>query len=161
MSVSVLIVEGFTPLRDSDAGSMKTSVGDVLRRLLQPRSMMSSAVMESGFNHCVLSALAILQGRIDPMEIYSSLARIKSKHEISFAPWGSGSLNITQCRRSPYLAETNRVSGLMLCNNTNVASIFQGNLAQCETLLEKKAYLTQYTKVGCFSFLNWQARRFF
>uniref|UniRef100_F1L4Z8 Tubulin gamma chain n=1 Tax=Ascaris suum TaxID=6253 RepID=F1L4Z8_ASCSU len=137
---------GFTPLRDSDAGSMKTSVGDVLRRLLQPRSMMSSAVMESGFNHCVLSALAILQGRIDPMEIYSSLARIKSKHEISFAPWGSGSLNITQCRRSPYLAETNRVSGLMLCNNTNVASIFQGNLAQCETLLEKKAYLTQYTK---------------
>lgn len=84
MSVSVLTVEGFTPLRDSDAGSMKTSVGDVLRRLLQPRSMMSSAVMESGFNHCVLSALAILQGRIDPMEIYSSLARIKSKHEIRF-----------------------------------------------------------------------------
>ncbi|KHN89185.1 Tubulin gamma-2 chain [Toxocara canis] len=140
------IQTGFTPLRDSDAGSMKTSVGDVLRRLLQPRSMMSSAVVENGVNHCVLSALAILQGRIDPMEIYSTLARIKSKREISFAPWGSGSLNITLCRRSPYLPETNRVSGLMLCNNTNVASIFQGNLSHCETLLEKKAYLAQYTK---------------
>ncbi|VDK49679.1 unnamed protein product [Anisakis simplex] len=140
------IQTGYTPLRDSDAGSQRTSVGDVLRRLLQSRSMMSSATGEPNIDHCVISALTILQGRIDPTEIYSSLARIKNKREIRFAPWGSGSLNITLCRRSPYLVEANRVSGLMLCNNTNVASIFQGNLSQCETLMEKKAYLTQYVK---------------
>lgn len=64
-----------------------------------------------------------------------------------FAPWGSGSLNITQCRRSPYLPMTNRVSGLMLCNHTNAASLFQESLNQCETLLKKKAYLDQFLKV--------------
>ncbi|MCP9265045.1 Tubulin gamma-2 chain [Dirofilaria immitis] len=140
------IQTGFTPLREGDTTVMKTSVGDVLRRLLQPKSMMSSAVMEKGIDHCMLSALAILQGRIDPTEIYSSLAKIKERRDIKFAPWGSGSLNITQCRRSPYLPMTNRVSGLMLCNHTNAASIFQESLNQCETLLKKKAYLDQFLK---------------
>ncbi|VDO80604.1 unnamed protein product [Onchocerca flexuosa] len=41
---------------------------------------------------------------------------------------------------------TNRVSGLMLCNHTNSASIFQESLNQCETLLKKKAYLDQFLK---------------
>ncbi|KAK6113834.1 Tubulin gamma-2 chain [Brugia pahangi] len=140
------IQTGFTPLREGDATVMKTSVGDVLRRLLQSKSMMSSAVMEKGVDHCMLSALAILQGRIDPTEIYSSLAKIKERRDIKFAPWGSGSLNITQCRRSPYLPVTNRVSGLMLCNHTNAASLFQESLNQCETLLKKKAYLDQFLK---------------
>lgn len=73
---------GFTPLREGDTTVMKTSVGDVLRRLLQPKSMMSSAIMEKGIDHCMLSALAILQGRIDPTEIYSSLAKIKERRDI-------------------------------------------------------------------------------
>lgn len=64
-----------------------------------------------------------------------------------FAPWGSGSLNITQCRLSPYLPLTNRVSGLMLCNHTNTASLFQESLTHCETLFKKKAYLEQFLKV--------------
>lgn len=38
--------------------------------------------MEKGIDHCMLSALAILQGRIDPTEIYSSLAKIKERRDI-------------------------------------------------------------------------------
>ncbi|VDN59553.1 unnamed protein product [Dracunculus medinensis] len=140
------IQTGFTPLRDGEACVTKTSVGDVLRRLLQPKSMMSSATMEDDVEHCVLSAIAILQGRIDPSEIYVSLGKIKEKNQIKFAPWGSGSLNITQCRLSPYLPLTNRVSGLMLCNHTNTASLFQESLTHCETLFKKKAYLEQFLK---------------
>lgn len=75
---------GFTPLREMDAAVMKTSVGEVLRRLLQPKNMMSSATMEKNVDHCVLSALAVLQGRIDPTEIYASLARIKERGDIKF-----------------------------------------------------------------------------
>ncbi|VDM99277.1 unnamed protein product [Thelazia callipaeda] len=136
----VLKISCFTPLRDGDAPVTKTSVNDVLRRLLQPKNMMSSAVMEKEVDHCVLSALAILQGRINSAEIFSSMLNFR------FAPWGCGSLNITQCHASPYLPVTNRVSGLMLCNHTNTASIFQNTLDQCELLLKKRAYLDQFMK---------------
>ncbi|MFH4982751.1 hypothetical protein AB6A40_009460 [Gnathostoma spinigerum] len=141
------IQTGFTPLRDTESGLTKTSVGEVLRRLLQPKSMMSSAQMEQGVNHCVIAAIAMLQGQIDLSEIYSCLARVKEKREIRFAPWGSASLHVTQARRSPYMPLTNRVSGLMLCNHTNMASLFQESLRQCEILYKKKAYLDQYMKI--------------
>ncbi|VDN38874.1 unnamed protein product [Gongylonema pulchrum] len=55
-------------------------------------------------------------------------------------------MNIVPCRSSPYLPTINRVTGLMLCNNTNIASIFQQNLNQCELLLRKKAYLDQFLR---------------
>lgn len=38
--------------------------------------------MEDDVEHCVLSAIAILQGRIDPSEIYVSLGKIKEKNQI-------------------------------------------------------------------------------
>ena len=44
--------------------------------------MMSSAVMEKDVDHCLLSALAILQGSIDASEIYSTLGRIKERKEL-------------------------------------------------------------------------------
>ncbi|VDD88591.1 unnamed protein product [Enterobius vermicularis] len=141
------IQTGFTPLREGNPCSTTTSVGNVLRRLLQPKNMMSSAVMEKDVDHCLLSALAILQGSIDASEIYSTLGRIKERKELKFAPWSWGSLDITQCRRSPFLPLTNRVSGLMLCNHTNIASIFQDTINQYEKLIRKRAYLEQYLKV--------------
>ena len=73
---------GFTPLREGNPCSSTTSVGNVLRRLLQPKNMMSSAVMEKDIDHCLLSALAILQGTIDSSEIYSTLGRIKERKEL-------------------------------------------------------------------------------
>lgn len=47
----------------------------------------------------------------------------------------------------------NRVSGLMLCNHTNSASLLHKSYSQCETLLKKKAYLDQFIKVTAAHFI--------
>ena len=48
----------------------KTTVLDVMRRLLQPKNMMvSTPVQRQGSNHCYISILNIIQGEVDPTQV--------------------------------------------------------------------------------------------
>ena len=47
----------------------KTTVLDVMRRLLQPKNMMVSTPVHRQANHCYISILNIIQGEVDPTQV--------------------------------------------------------------------------------------------
>ena len=47
----------------------KTTVLDVMRRLLQPKNMMVSNLQQRQANHCYISILNIIQGEVDPTQV--------------------------------------------------------------------------------------------
>jgi len=100
----------------------KTTVLDVMRRLLQPKNRMVSTV--PGKKSCYISILNIIQGEADPTEVHKSLLRIRERRLATFIPWGPASIQVAMTRRSPYLQTSNRISGLMLANHTSIASVF-------------------------------------
>ena len=56
------------------ASVRKTTVLDVMRRLLQPKNMMVSTPVHRLANHCYISILNIIQGEVDPTQVRLSTA---------------------------------------------------------------------------------------
>lgn len=58
------LASAYTPLADEKEESKvrKTTVFDVMRRLLQPKNMMVSTDRDRRYNHCYISLLNIIQG---------------------------------------------------------------------------------------------------
>src|SRR5436190_7095939 len=103
-----------------------------MRRLLQPKNRMVST--SPGKKSCYISILNIVQGEADPTEVrpfenyltiqvHKSLLRIRERRLATFIPWGPASIQVALTRRSPYLQNSNRISGLMLANHTSIASV--------------------------------------
>jgi len=103
----------------------KTTVLDVMRRLLQPQNMMVSTTPDrNGTNgHCYTSILNIIQGEVDPTQIHKSLQRIGERKSAQFIPWGPASIQVALSRKSPYVTTSHRVSTLMLANHTSISTV--------------------------------------
>lgn len=129
----------------------KTTVLDVMRRLLQPKNRMVSTGQSK--TSCYLSILNIIQGEVDPTDIHKSLLRIRERNLANFMPSAPTSLQISLSKRSPYLPSNNhhsRISGLMLANHTSITSLFQRILDQFERLWKRHAFLEPYKKQAMF-----------
>lgn len=129
----------------------KTTVLDVMRRLLQPKNRMVSTGQSK--SSCYLSILNIIQGEVDPTDIHKSLLRIRERNLANFMPSAPTSLQISLSRRSPYLPSNNhqsRISGLMLANHTSITSLFQRTLDQFDRLWKRQAFLDPYKKQSMF-----------
>lgn len=85
------LVTGYTPLtllEEDRAGTSqvtKTTVLDVMRRLLQPKNIMVSCSTRKG---CYISILNVIQGEVDPAQVHKSLQRIRERKLATFIPWG-------------------------------------------------------------------------
>jgi tubulin gamma len=101
----------------------KTTVLDVMRRLLQPKNRMVSTV--PGKKSCYISILNVIQGEVDPTDVHKSLLRIRERRLATFIPWGPASIQVALTKRSPYIPMSHRVSGLMLANHTSIATVSQ------------------------------------
>eukprot|EP00041_Stephanoeca_diplocostata_P033222 m.1093225 g.1093225 ORF g.1093225 m.1093225 type:complete len:490 (+) comp24295_c0_seq3:261-1730(+) len=148
------LMTGYTPLKSPgqvEANVRKTTVLDVMRRLLQPQNMMVSTKRSRDREHCYVSVLNIIQGEVDPTQVHKSLLRIRERKLANFIPWGPASIQVALSRRSPYLKETNRVSGLMLANNTSVSQLFERTLWQYDKLRKREAFMGQYKKIAMFA----------
>ncbi|KAK9472730.1 Tubulin/FtsZ, GTPase domain-containing protein [Dipodascopsis tothii] len=147
------LMTAYTPFTSevlSQAKSVrKTSVLDVMRRLLQPKNRMVSAVQTP--TSCYLSVLNIIQGEADPTDVHKSLLRIRERQLARFIPWGPSSIQVVLTKRSPYLQSANRVSGLMLANHTSIASMFKRTLDQYDRLRKRNAFLEPYRREPMFS----------
>ena len=137
------LMTGYTPITLSSQRQyiQKTSVIDVMNRLLDSKNIMVSADMSQGV---YMSILNILQGDIDPSEIHSALRQIHENQRLRFIPWGPASIQLALSRKSPYVAMSNRVSGLMLANHTNIKQLFAGVLDQYNKMWQSKSYLTGF-----------------
>jgi len=129
----------------------KTTVLDVMRRLLQPKNRMISTIPSS--SSCYISILNIIQGDVDPTDVHQSLLRIRERQLATFIPWGPASIQVALTRKSAYNAakSSHRVSGLMLANHTSMASLFKRMVDQFDRLMKRKAFLDQYKKEKWFA----------
>jgi tubulin gamma len=143
------IMTGYTPLSlDSAASSVrKTTVLDVMRRLLQPKNLMVSASTRRG---CYISVLNIIQGDVDPTQVHKSLQRIRDRRLATFIPWGPASIQVALSRKSPYVETAHRVSGLMMANHTSVHTLFDRALKQYGKLRKRGAFLSMYSDYSLF-----------
>ncbi|XP_055709982.1 tubulin gamma-1 chain [Phlebotomus papatasi] len=184
------LMTGYTPLtteQDQIGNIQKTTVLDVMRRLLQPKNMMVSTGPDKTNHHVYISILNIIQGEVDPTQVHKSLQRIREKKLAQFIPWGPSSIQVAVSKSSPYVQNSHRVSGLMLANHTSISSLFERCLNQYDKLRKRGAFLDQFRKEDMFKedlseldesrdvvdslvqeydaatksdYLQWQARRF-
>lgn len=127
----------------------KTTVLDVMRRLLQPKNRMVSTMPSK--RSCYISVLDIIQGEADPTDVHKSLLRIRERRLASFIPWGPASIQVALSKKSPYVQTPHRVSGLMLANHTSIASLFKRTCDQYDKLRKRNAFLEQYRKHAMFA----------
>ncbi|KAI9804531.1 MAG: hypothetical protein M1825_001430 [Sarcosagium campestre] len=127
----------------------KTTVLDVMRRLLQPKNRMVST--NPSKQSCYISILNIIQGEADPSDVHKSLLRIRERSLATFIPWGPASIQVALTKKSPYMPMSHRVSGLMLANHTSIATLFKRILLQYERLRKRNAFLEQYKKEAPFA----------
>ncbi|KAI9838733.1 MAG: gamma-tubulin [Thelocarpon superellum] len=127
----------------------KTTVLDVMRRLLQPKNRMVST--NPSKKSCYVSILNIIQGEADPNDVHKSLLRIRERRLATFIPWGPASIQVALTKKSPYMPMSHRVSGLMLANHTSIATLFKRIVLQYDRLRKRNAFLEQYKKEAPFS----------
>ena len=144
------LMTGYTPLSvDRQAsGVRKTSVLDVMSRLLQPKNIMVSSSTRRG---CYISILNIIQGEVDPSQVHKSLQRIREKKLAKFIRWGPASIQVALARQSPYLQHAHKVSGLMLANHTGINSLFERCVKQYDKLRSRNAFLENYRQESIFA----------
>ncbi len=78
----------------------KTSVLDVMRRLLQTKNIMVSTPMRRGK---YISILNIIQGDVDPSQVHKSLHRLREKKMADFITWGPASIQVRFISTRPVL----------------------------------------------------------
>jgi len=144
------VCTGYTPttLDTSNIPSQvqKTSVHDVMRRLLMPKNMMVSVPMKTG---CYISLLNLIQGDVDPTQVHRSLERIRERSP-PFIPWGPASIQVILSKKSPYVDTRHRVSGLVMANHTSIASLFSRTLKNFDKLFNRQVFMDEYRKFGPF-----------
>jgi len=147
------LMTGYTPLTtdQESANIRRTTVLDVMRRLLQPKNMMVSTEHRSKLDHCYISILNIIQGEVDPTQVHKSLQRIRERKLANFIPWGPASIQVALSRKSPYVNTSHRVSGLMLANHTSISTLFEKALRDYDKLKKRDAFLDQFKKEDMFS----------
>lgn len=144
------VCTGYTPT-SIDSGALssnvqKTSVHDVMRRLLMPKNMMVSTSMKSG---CYISMLNIIQGDVDPGQVHRSLERVREKPP-TFIPWGPASIQVILSKKSPYIDTKHRVTGLVLANHTSMGSLFGRTVKQFDTMFNRGVFIDRYKQFAMF-----------
>ncbi|XP_072502662.1 tubulin gamma-1 chain-like isoform X1 [Notamacropus eugenii] len=140
----------FSQINQLVASVRKTTVLDVMRRLLQPKNVMVSTGRDRQTNHCYIAILNIIQGEVDPTQVHKSLQRIRERKLANFIPWGPASIQVALSRKSPYLPSAHRVSGLMMANHTSISSLFESTCHQYDKLRKREAFLEQFRKEDIF-----------
>lgn len=146
------LMTSYTPFTSTNVEAAKTvrktTVLDVMRRLLQPKNRM--VTMAPRKSSCYISVLDIIQGEADPTDVHKSLLRIRERQLASFIPWGPASIQVALTRKSPYIPTPHRVSGLMIANHTGIATLFRRIVMQYDRLRKRNAFLEQYKREKCF-----------
>lgn len=116
------LMTAYTPFTfdDSEPTVRKTSVNDVMRRLLQNKNLMVSVNTHMGR---YISVLDVIQGAVDAMEVHKSLQRIREQNTQRFVLWGPASIQVALARASPFVTSSHRVTGLMMANHTSMGTV--------------------------------------
>ncbi|KAJ9108656.1 gamma-tubulin [Naganishia adeliensis] len=147
------LMTAYTPFTGDDIDKGKsvrrTTVLDVMRRLLQPKNRLVSTPFSQP--SCYMSILNIIQGDVDPTDVHKSLLRIRERQLANFIPWGAASIQVALAKKSPYVQSSHRVSGLMIANHTGIHVRFSRMLREYDQARRIGSYLHQYKQYPMFS----------
>lgn len=143
------LMTGYTPMAiDKHVSNVKkTTVIDVMRRLLQTSNIMVSASMKNGL---YMSILNIIQGDVDATQVHKSLQRIKEKKLANMIEWGPASIQVAISKKSQFVENPHKVSGLMIANHTSIRQLFMKIRGTYDKIRNKNAFLDQYKKTKMF-----------
>lgn len=143
------LMTGYTPITVEKLESTvkKTTVMDVMRRLLQTKNIMVSASTKKGK---YMSILNIIQGDVDATQVHKSLQRIREKKLAEMIDWGPANIQVALSKRSPYLKNPHKVSGLMLANHTNIRQLFEKILRDFDEMRNRNAFINNYRRQPMF-----------
>lgn len=147
------IIAGYTPFSSEDVDNAKlvrkTSVFDVMRRLLQPKNLM--ATTSPSKKSAYLSIWSLVRGEIDSLDLHKSMQRIKERQLATFVPWSPAEFNLTLGHNSSHVGNSSRVNGLLLANHTSVSGLFKKTCEQYDRLRKRNAFMDQYRRESLFS----------
>lgn len=83
--------------------------------------------------------------------MHKSLSHIRENKLARFIPWGPASIQVALSKRSPYLKNEHRVTGLMMANHTSIHKLFDQTHRQYKKMRERGVFLEQYKKQKVFS----------
>jgi len=147
------LMTGYTPFNVSSgdkinkASVRKTTVLDVMRRLLQTKNILVSSPVKNGK---YISILNIIQGEVDPTQVHKSLQRIRERKLAKFIPWGPASIQVALSKKSPYVDSPHKVSGMMLANHTSIRNLFKTVIEQQKKMRKRAANLHVYKEFPMF-----------
>jgi len=147
------LMTGYTPLTVAGGDKLaktsvrKTTVLDVMRRLLQTKNILVSSSVKKGK---YISILNIIQGDVDPTQVHKSLQRIRERKLANFIPWGPASIQVALSKKSPYVDSPHKVSGMMLANHTSIRSLFKIIIEQQKKMRNRRAFLDAYKAFKVF-----------
>lgn len=145
------IATSYTPMStlEKSSGVRKTSVLDVMRRLLHAKNLMVSCSTRLPTRY--ISILNIIQGDVDPTQVHKSLQRIRERRLAHFIEWGPASIQVALAQKSPYVESQHRVTGLMLANHTCMHKLFSRMLRDFDMLYGRQAFIQSYKEQKVFS----------
>ncbi|KAI5169463.1 tubulin gamma [Pancytospora epiphaga] len=135
------IIPSYTPFSVDVLHGMarKTSVSDVLRGLLLPKTRLCA--YEGSSAHSCVAVLNILEGADSSENVSRAVTTIKN--QTTFVPWMPPFYQTALSRRIP---ELNRVTGLSLNNTTACAVVIRKICAQFDRLRKHSAFMEMYRK---------------
>uniref|UniRef100_A0A8C2MPM0 Tubulin, gamma 2 n=1 Tax=Cricetulus griseus TaxID=10029 RepID=A0A8C2MPM0_CRIGR len=127
------LMTGYTPLTtdQSVASVRKTTVLDVMRRLLQPKNVMVSTGRDRQTNHCYIAILNIIQGEVDPTQAM-------------LLPWSHTPSSWPLCSLSTIMSLP---SLSLVCV---LRWLFESSCQQYDKLWKRGAFLEQFRKEDIF-----------
>lgn len=145
-------IAGYTPFCadtvDNAKITRKTSVFDVMRRLLQPKNLTASIAPTK--KSAYLAIWGVLRGEVDSLDLHKSMQRIRERQLAPFVPWGPAEFNMT-VGKNPSVAPSTRVNGLLLANHTSVSTLFRKTCEQYDRLRKRNAFMDQYRREALFA----------
>jgi tubulin gamma len=149
------LMTGYTPITVAGSDKQmvkpsvrKTTVLDVMRRLLQTQNILVSSSVKKG---SYISILNIIQGDVDPTQVHKSLQRIRERKLATFIPWGPASIQVALSKKSPYVDSPHKVSGMMLANHTSIRNLFKIIIEGQKKMRRRNANLHTYKQFSMFS----------
>eukprot|EP01071_Lankesteria_metandrocarpae_P010555 Lankesteria_metandrocarpae@DN5348_c1_g1_i5.p1 len=133
--------------QQDSAAVRKTTVSDVMRRLLQAKNSMVSVPLRRG---SYISILNIIRGESDPSLVHKSLLRIQERNLANFIKWGPAAIQVALAKQSPFVHSPHRVSGLLMANHTSISALFERCLVQYDKLMKRAAFIDGYRRESSF-----------
>uniref|UniRef100_A0A8C9HKF1 Tubulin gamma chain n=1 Tax=Piliocolobus tephrosceles TaxID=591936 RepID=A0A8C9HKF1_9PRIM len=139
------LVTSYTPITiDKHVSNVqKTTVLDVMKRLLHTKNIMVSVPVRRGM---YISILNIIRGETDPTQVHKGLQRIRDRKLVNFIKWNPASIQVTLAKQSPHVVSTHKVSGLMVANHTSISTLFERCVTQFDRLFKRRAFFRKLQK---------------